>query len=64
LIINRKQSKAVDCCQENPLPTRNTFEGLEEVSENANISTEPAREAKPPPIFILKLNDPIVQSNR
>jgi len=28
------------------------------VSEDANTSTEPAREAKPAPIFISKLNDP------
>jgi len=58
LITTRKQSKAVDCCQADPLPTHNTFEGLEEVSEDANISTEPVREATPPPIFISKLNDP------
>jgi len=44
LIINRKQPKAFDCSQEDPLPTHNTVEGLEEVSENANISMEPARE--------------------
>jgi len=28
------------------------------LSEDANISTKPARKAKPPPIFISKLNDP------
>jgi len=44
LIINRKQSKAVDSCQEDPLPTHNTFEGLEEVSEDANNSTESTKE--------------------
>jgi len=53
----RKQSKT-DCWQEKPIATYNTFEELEEVSENANNSTESVREAKPPPIFISKLNDP------
>jgi len=53
----RRQSK-VNCWQEKPIPTYNNFEGLEEVSEDANNSTESARKAKPPPIFISKLNDP------
>jgi len=52
----RKQSKA-NCWQEKPIPTYNSFEGLEKVSEDANNSTESVREAKPPPIFISKLND-------
>jgi len=71
MIMNRKQSIAVDCCQEDTLPTHNSFEGLEKMSEDANISTEPAKEAKLPPIFISKLNDlsltiasTIAQSNR
>jgi len=58
LIMIRKQSKAEDCWQEKPITTYNTFEELEEVSEDANNSTEPVREAKPPPIFISKVSDP------
>jgi len=41
-----------------PITTHNTFEGLKKVSDETNNSTEFVREAKPPPIFISKLNDP------
>jgi len=51
----RKQSKY---WQVKPISTHNTFEGLEEVSDDTNNSTESVREAKPSPIFISKLNDP------
>jgi len=53
----RKQSKT-NYWQVKPMSTHNTFEGLEEVSDETNNNTESIREAKLPPIFISKLNDP------
>jgi len=58
LITIRKQLKANDCWQEEPIPIYNTFEELEEVYEDANNSTKPVRELKPSPIFISKFSDP------
>jgi len=53
----RKQSKT-NYWQVKPISTYNTFEGLEDVSDDTNNSIESVREAKPPSIFISKLNDP------
>jgi len=41
-----------------PITTQNIFEGLNEVPDEINNNTESVREAKPPPIFISKINDP------
>jgi len=52
---SRKQPKADDCWLNKPIPTYNTFEGLEEVPENENNNT---REVKPFSIFIPKNSKP------